>query len=210
MKTLAVFGASGRTGHCLISAATEAGIAVRASVRRKESIPETPAVKAIVGSILNNEHVHEVLEEADAACLVFGPHPPFTDVFCAESTEIIISEMKRAGVSRLVCQTGAMIGDYVKNRSWLFEKMAALYRRRNVEAYRDRLTQEELVKNSGLDWLVVKPPRLQDQQTSALPSVGPDVRVGMMSSVSRIQIANFIVGQILRPTIINRIVFIKA
>ena len=117
--------------------------------------------------------------------------------------------MKKAKINRLLCQTGAMIGSYAGNRSWLFEKMASLYQKRNMGAHQDRSGQEQIVKNSGLSWLIIKPPRLQDRQTSVLPKVGPDVRVGLLSSVSRLQIARFMLEEALEPGLENEVVFIK-
>jgi len=209
MKTIALFGATGRTGSCVIKVATAAGIVVRALTRRKTSIPANSSVIEIVGSIINDEDVRQTLEGADAACLVFGPHPPYTEVFCKSATQIIVREMKQLGVNRVLCQTGAMIGNYPYNRSWIFEKMAGLYQHRNPEEYLDRLGQEEEVINCDLNWLLLKPPRLQDKQTNLAPIVGTDVRVGLMSSVSRVQVGNFLVEQILKPTMENDIVFIR-
>src|SRR3989344_3082577 len=100
IKTIAVFGASGQTGQAVIKEA------------------QAKKIKIIPVNRLGTLTVH-----ADAVGIVFGPRPPFTDIFCAETTKNIIKTMKRLKINRLICQTGAMIGDYRQNRSFWFQLM---------------------------------------------------------------------------------------
>jgi hypothetical protein len=150
----------------------------------------------IVGSLTSPTSIDETLAGCSTACVFIGPHPPFTDVFCAEATEAILSGMKRCSVPRIICQTGAMVGAYPANRSILFELMSSLYRKRQPAAHNDRVEQETAVKTCGLDWTIVKPPRLTMANPTPKLHAGPYVKVGSLSSVSRQDIGRLIVSEL--------------
>jgi len=167
VNSIAVFGGSGATGRHVIRKALEQGLRVRALVRPGSPQPDSSAVEAVVGALLEFEDVLKTLSESNAVCCVFGARPPYTDVFCAAATRIIIDAMRKAGVERLVCQTGAMIGDYRTNRTLPFRLMASAFNSRAPEVAQDRVEQERLVRESSLKWTIVKPPRLTEEQPLA-------------------------------------------
>lgn len=182
---------------------------MRASTRTAGSIPAHSAVSEVLGSVTDPKHIHATLAGATAACVVLGPRPPYTDIFCGEATRLIVQQMRDSGTSRLICQTGAMIGHYPENRTRLFNLMARSYQRRNVRPHQDRVDQEEAVRSSDLSWVLLKPPRLRDRQGARIVQVGPDVRVGLLSSVARSDLASFIVGEILQPRFEAKTLFVR-
>lgn len=115
--------------------------------------------------------------------------------------------MKRHGIRRLICQTGAMIGEYRSNRSTAFQWMVQAYEWRLSELAADRREQEEVIQSSGLDWTIVKPPNLTNKARTGRIKVGTDLRVGLLSKISRSDLADFIVGEIEQPQFIQKIVF---
>ena len=85
--TIALFGGSGATGREVVQQALGRGIAVQGLVRAGSTLGlHGPLVAELTGSLTQEENLDAVLEDADAAILVFGPRPPFEDVFCAEAT----------------------------------------------------------------------------------------------------------------------------
>jgi len=207
-QCVAIFGATGRTGACVVDAFTRAGCSARALARSPGALSDSPAAE-VSGELTDPDAVDATLNGCVAACLVFGPRPPHTDAFCAEATESIVSGMKRCGVPRIVCQTGAMIGSYSNNRTAIFELVSGLFRRRQPEAHEDRVRQEDAVRSSGLDWTVVKPPRLTMGGPSRRLRMGPDVKVGLMSSVSRQDLGTLIVREVIRPQFSGVTVFVR-
>ena len=127
-------------------------------------------------------------------CVLIGPRAPYTDVFCAAATVGVVAAMREAGVRRLVCQTGAMIGP--GNRTRPFEWMARAFARRQPAAARDRVDQERVVQDSGLDWTTVKPPRLTESPLRHVVDAGHALRVGLLSSITRADLAAFILDAI--------------
>ena len=202
-----MFGATGRTGRCVAEAAKAEGLTPRGLVRRAGSL-ESSGVAEVVGDLTSAGPVAETLRGCVAACVVFGPHPPFTDLFCAAATRSIVSVMREVGVERLICQTGAMIGDYPRQRSAVFQFATGVYQRRHPGPHQDRVDQELIVRESGLQWTLLKPPRLNEGPGDTEPQVGTDLKVGLMSSVARRALARLIVSEVVRPRFIGKTLFL--
>lgn len=187
---IAVFGASGATGREVVAGAVERGWQVNALVRRGGAIPATVrGVREIVGSLAPGEALRATVAGANAIVIAIGPRPPYEDIFCAAATAAIVEAARRDGVRRLVCLTGALIGDYPQNRGAVFALMGRLFARSAPEAARDRVAQEEAVRQSDLEWTLVKPPRLTLGPARGRVRIGPEVRVGLFSSISRKDLA---------------------
>ena len=209
IHTLAIFGGSGATGNALIRHVLIRGGNVRALVRDVKSMNIKSGVLEIIeGSLLRAEHVEFCLKGSDAAICVFGPRPPYTDIFCEAATRNVVEAMQRLGLKRLVCQTGAMIGDYPANRTLSFRLVVSRFNRRLPLVAADRAGQEAAVKGSGLTWTIVKPARLTDARAAGHWLVGPNVRAGLLSSISREDLADFVVEEALNPQFSEQAVFI--
>ncbi|MBI5430884.1 MAG: NAD(P)H-binding protein [Nitrosomonadales bacterium] len=210
LATIAIFGGSGATGKALISDAVSKGLRVRALARKSGSIDFAPdRVEVLAGSPSNAENVLSAMRGCAAVICVFGPRPPYADIFCESATATIVGAMRQLGIARLICQTGGMIGDYSANRTLPFQWMTDMFKRRSPQVARDREGQENVVKRSGLDWTIVKPPRLTDGKAKGSWQAGPDIRVGMLSSIARGDLADFLVEETLYPQHIGQAVFIR-
>jgi putative NADH-flavin reductase len=207
---IAIFGGSGATGKVLISHALDSGFKVRALARKANSIVSgSDRVEALQGELSNPEDVAATMNGCSTAICVFGPRPPYVDVFCELATANIIAAMRQLGIKRLVCQTGGMIGDYRANRTFPFQWMADAFRRHSPQIAADRLGQERAVIQSELDWTIVKPPRLTDGAARGRWRADADVRLGMLSSITREDLAAFLIGEIEHPQFIRQAVFVR-
>ncbi len=195
-RPLAVFGLSGRTGQALAQAAQSRGWSVRGFARPGSQLPPQLQTSTIRGTFADAEALNDVVAGTDAVCCVLGPRPPYTDVFCAAATDAIVQAMKRTGCNRFLCQTGAMIGPDAGNRSRPMHWMAQAFARRQPEGARDRLRQEEIVQASSLRWTLVKPPRLTDGRARHGVRAGPGQHVGLLSRISRADLAEFLIAEI--------------
>lgn len=206
--TVAIFGASGGTGRRVVEAVIKHGGRVHALVRSTATPwDETAQVDVWYEDFSSAETLSSVVKGADAVCCLFGPRPPYTEVFCAEATRAVVEAMKQHGVRRLICQTGAMIGEYQPNRSLGFQCMVRAFEQRLPAVAADRREQEGVVRSSGLDWTLVKPPRLTDGPRTGRIQVGADVRVGLLSKISRSDLADIIVGEIEQSRFIGEAIF---
>lgn len=213
MRTLTVFGATGTTGRKVVSQALSRGWSVRAFCRPGSQLPVTHAnIVRIDGSLDSPEHVREALRGAEAVVVVFGPRqdarPP--DVFCARGTKAILAGMADAGVSRLICQTGAMIGADFPNRGSFYDRMRRRFVVSSAELAADRDEQERLVRESAFDWTVVKPPRIVDKAGKGRWKAGSDLPLGMLSAISSEDLASFIVQEISERAHLRQCAFVSA
>lgn len=192
-QSFVLFGASGRTGKAVLVEASARGIKVRTLDRKNPSIAD----------------LRRVIHGTEGVIIVFGPRAPYTDIFCAEATKNILHAMNAEHVHRLICQTGAMIGDYPQNRSFLFEYLSRSFLRSNPDGYNDRVQQEKIMMNSSLDWTIIKPPRLTDSPDGKTVQMGNHIKIGLLSSVSRRSLARFIIDEFQTPRHIRKTIFVK-
>ncbi len=192
-KIIVIFGASGRTGKGLSAVTIARGIDTRTLDKKNPTMEELRQTIHGVGGVI----------------IVFGPRPPYTDVFCADLTQRIVSVMKTENIKHLICQTGAMIGDYPNNRSLLFKIFSGRFKKSNPQGYLDRVRQEEIVKKSSLEWTIVKPPRLTDAIGNKKVRAGENIKVGFLSSISRKSLARFIIDELVHPKNKRKTIFVK-
>ena len=75
----------------------------------------------------------------------------------------------------------------------------AMKRFRNEEQLDDREAQERVVRNSKLDWTLVKPTRFADGGGSENVRAATNLDVGLRSRVSRDSVATFLLSEINAP-----------
>jgi uncharacterized protein YbjT (DUF2867 family) len=191
---VAVFGGTGGTGRALIATALAHGWAVRAFVRTqaRPAVALPAGLDVVRGYPDRHEDVVATVRGVDAVCCVVGPRAEAPVPFCAALTRSIVDAMRAEGVRRLVCVTGAMIGELPRNVSAPMRALAAAFRRRLPEIAADRAAQEAIVIRSGLAWTLVKPPRLTDGEATGVIHADPALPVGLRSSVTRRDLAEFV------------------
>ncbi len=196
MIKVSVFGASGRTGTIFIRDAVEHGYEITAFCRSASCASQFPdKVRVVIGNINDRSAVDEAIRGAAAVVCTLGQRPPYTEVFCAQAAATILESMRATRVKRLLCVTGAMVGEY-PHRDIFIRSMAKLFARRFPAVAQDRSTQEKIVVNSGMEWTVVKPPRLTDGPARKRYRAGSELRVGLFSRISRNDLSAFLVDQI--------------
>lgn len=207
---LCVFGASGRTGSALVLQAVDRGHAVTAFCRSESTHVAFPlGVKLVWGSLLRREDVDKAIAGADAVVCLYGQRPASTHVFCSEVTSIIIQSMMALGVKRLLCVTGAMIGDHPADRSPFIRLMKWLFKKQQPDIAADREQQENVIMRSGLAWTVVKPPRLTEGRKRGGYRAGEDLGVNAFSRISREDLGAFILDELGSDTHVGKRVVVE-
>jgi putative NADH-flavin reductase len=204
-----VFGASGRSGQAFLSVALERGHAVRAFLRSSTNWTGPSQVQVYRGTFNDRGLLGQAVAGADGVCCFLGPRPPNTDVFCAAATEAILDAMVRHGVQRFACVTGAMVAPSTAHVSLAARLLARAFSLARAPVAADRVSQEAIVRASVTSWTLFKPPRLHGGPPSHGIAIGPDVRVGLLSSLSRTDLAIAILdaiesGQFIRESVYAR------
>jgi putative NADH-flavin reductase len=203
---LVVFGASGASGRQIVEQALEAGHVVTAFVRNSASIASThPKLKVVRGDALDAKDVSQAIAGQDAVLSAIGVNRRSTVTVCAESTRNIISGMKEHGVRRFICLSA--YGASETRDTALYSKVLRFFIGKRVE---DKDRQEELLRACGLEWVSVRPPLLTNGARKGRYRVGFDIPIKLFSSVSRADVAEFMLRQLTNdeflqqaPTITN-------
>ena len=91
----------------------------------------------------------------------------------------IIAACRHAGVSRFVMQSGITLTDGAELSGpdrWALRVIRFVYRK----ALADKLPAEQAVKESGLNWVIVRPAGLRDQSATGTYTAGPQARIELL------------------------------
>ncbi len=191
MKLL-VLGATGGTGLEIISQAIERGHSLTAFVRAPDPLKRFGDRIAVVrGNLLNSSELQRVLKGHDAVLSGFGPRLPISkaDATLLEHFAVALtSGMHQAGVRRVVVESTAFLfTDSIIPPTNLFGRLFF------PDVVRDAGEMENVFRKSGLDWTMVRPPRLTDQPRTGKYRVleGHLPRFGF--AISRADVADFMI-----------------
>ena len=143
--TLAVTGATGFVGHALLEEAEKQGLEIRALTRRKQS--KAAVVEWIPGDLNDRRALMKLVKNAEAVIHVAGvvnTHDPMGfHLGNVEGTLALIEAAVAAGVPRFI----------------FVSSLAA--REPELSKYgASKARAEKLVRASGLDWTIVRPPAI--------------------------------------------------
>ncbi|MEU8613623.1 NAD(P)-binding oxidoreductase [Actinoplanes sp. NPDC048791] len=157
---ITVFGATGGTGVELVRQALEAGHAVTAVVRSAADFPA--GVEVVRADVMDPAAIEPAVAGRDVVISALGHRPGAHEPVCAPAAESIIQAMRAAGVRRLVVVTAAghikdshdgfVTARILKPLLWWFLRAA----------WTDFVATDRIVAASGLDWTIMRPPRLTD------------------------------------------------
>jgi len=193
---LIVFGATGGTGRELVKQALDHGHIVTAFVRNPSKIKDLQHtnLELAIGDVLDLNSVEKAIDGNDAAFITIGAAASRTDIR-EVGTRNIVNAMQKSGVNRLVCQSSLGVGDSRANLSFFTKYIIVDIFLRH--AFADHERQEEVVRKSTLDWVIVRPPHLKDG-----PKTG-DYKFGFATTnkdikgwISREDVAEFMLKQI--------------
>jgi putative NADH-flavin reductase len=199
-----VLGATGGTGRLIVSQAVTRGYDVTALVRSTQKASGLEGVKLAIGDARDEMALRRALEGRDAVVSVLGtPASPFREVtLLSTATRALVRAMEAAQVSRLVCVTGIGAGDSAGHGGFLFDQLIFPLLLRKV--YADKNRQEAIVSESGLEWVIVRPSLLNDKPSRNAIRALTDLSVFHGGTISRADVASFVLDQVLDDAWVRR------
>ncbi len=199
---LLVLGATGRTGRALLAQATERGHGVTAFVRSPEKLAEIDRRIAVrKGDPCNVEELRAALRGHDVVVSTLGLPGLGESTVLSDTARATVGAMQAAGVRRLLVVSVGVLFDGSP-------AIASILRRtllRHVAS--DSAKMERILESSGLDWTIVRPPRLtQGPPTRKYVAVDDRLPPDSRLSMSREDLASFLLDELERPTHVRRIV----
>jgi putative NADH-flavin reductase len=197
-RTILVVGATGPSGIEICKQALEAGIKVRVLVRTSSRLPSDLLLKleVVQGDVLSSEAMMTAMRGVDAVVSALGTplqRKPVT--LLSRGTQNIMQAMAQAGVSRLLCITGMGAGDSRGHGEFLYDRVILPLLLSQI--YLDKDRQEQLVRESGLDWTLIRPAFLTNgAQTGHYRRINQFENRDCMSKISRADVAHFVVQEL--------------
>ena len=169
---LTIFAATGGIGRQLLDQAIAAGHDVTAVVRNLVNLPSGIRIVTADLATANRATLESAVRGADAVLSGLGPRALTKVGIAAEGTRAIVEAMKTADARRIVVVSAAPIGTVPSpNRpnppkhdpgdGFFMRHLGAPFARTVMrERYADLALMEDILSYSGLDWTIVRPPRL--------------------------------------------------
>jgi len=185
-----IFGATGKTGGFVLEEALDRGWDVTALTRSPDKLRKYAGrVRVIVGPNGGVDAIGAAVDGADAVISAMGAGTNTLATF----GPLIVAALRQARVSRFVSLIGASIhvaGDPSTLNMLLLRSLTRLIAG-DVVADGDRYAQ--VIMASGLEYTLVRPPRLTLKPRTGRINSGSALKLGPMSSIGRADVAAFMV-----------------
>lgn len=195
-----IFGATGFSGKEILRQALAEKHHVTALVRNAVAVPFRDTNLTIVeGNVMHRKVVHEILSGQDAViqCLgIGGKGNGKSSIFLSEATALIVEEMQKQSVKRLIAMSNVGAGNSVSFQPWIFRRIILPYFMRWLHAIiEDKNRMEPMIMNSNLDWTIVRCPNITDKPAHKNILATLDGK-GLGLSITNQDTASFIVRQL--------------
>jgi putative NADH-flavin reductase len=203
---LAILGATGATGTSLTEQARAAGHDVTAIVRdpARLSIPAHEGVRVVTADVMDPASIAPALDGADAVISAIGPRGTGPTTVIRDSVRSIIQAMEKTGLRRFVQVSGSIVAD--EGESPYMRYLVKPVARRTFLRYvcADMRGGEEEIRQSGLDWTILRPPALTSKAATGSYRTAIDSNLPHGFSVSRADLAACILGLLDDPKVVGR------
>ena len=213
---LTIFAATGGIGRQVLEQAVAAGHDVTAVARNPKQLSRQARVVAADLAAADPLVLQSAVAGADAVLSGLGPRSTSDAGVASRGTRAIVGAMQATHVRRVVVVSAAPIatvpspgrpkppshdpgdGFFMRN---LFSPFAKAAFRRH---YADLALMEDILRDSGLDWTVVRPPRLTEGPLTGTyrTAYGQNLRGGW--SVSRADVAQLMLRVLEQPDTIKQ------
>jgi putative NADH-flavin reductase len=218
---ITIFAASGGIGRQALEQAVAARHDVTAVVRDPGRLPgPADGVRVVKADLAAADPaaLESAVEGADAVLSGLGARSASEAGVASAGTRAIVRAMRTCGVRRIVVVSAAPIstvaspgrpapprhdpGDGFLMRHLLGPMVKAALR----APYADLALMEDVLRDSGLDWTIVRPPRLTDKPLTGVyrTAYGRNLRRG--ARISRADVAHHMLAALQRPETIGQAV----
>ena len=198
---VAVIGASGGTGSAVVRQALSAGHTVTAVGRDSSSFPfdAHERLRTVRTDVFDAGALEPVVKEADAVLSTLGPRGSGPSEVCRRGATALVAAMREAGVRRLavVSASGAFHGpgDGFVTRTIAKPILQRVLR----HPFEDTRAMEDVVRASGLDWTLARPPRLLERPRTGRYRHAVDAFVPGGIQIGRADVADYLLRSLDDP-----------
>lgn len=218
---MVVVAATGGIGRQLVQQAVAAGHEVTAVVRRPDVV--LPAARTVVVDLaVDSLLLADAFVGAEAVLSGLGPRSKADLGVCEDGTLRVIAAMHEAGVRRLVVVSAAPVGTVAspgnphpprhdEGEGLLMRTVLTPVLKRVLSAnYADLARMEDAVRESGLEWTIVRPPRLTDRPLTGRYRTAVNCNVRRGFAISRADVAHAMLASLDQPEQVGEVLAVAA
>jgi putative NADH-flavin reductase len=197
MFQLLIIGANGGIGRQCVEQALAKGYQVTAIVRNPSKLPlKHPSLQIVRGDVMQSFHFSNHFKGKDAIISTIGVSGGFGNdrptTLYSQGALNIMTEMQQAGTRRVffisasAVETSPLLPPFVRFISkYIVQKLLK-------HMYADLLLMEKEIKKTGLDWTILRPPRLTDRPATGQYRIAVNRFLKNGLKISRADVAHFI------------------
>lgn len=195
-----IFGATGFSGTAILQEALRTHHQVTVFVRDPSRLLLShPNLKVITADVMNRDKVAEALEGQDAViqCLgIGGKGSAQATTFISEATGLIIEEMEKKEIKRLIAMSNVGAGNSIAFLPRFFVHWILPYFMKWLQVIiEDKNRMEVSIMSSNLWWTIVRCPNITDKPGKGSFRATLDGK-GLRLSITRMDMAVFIIQQL--------------
>lgn len=200
-----ILGATGKVGRHLLDQALESGYEVTVLVRdaSKLSMQRHERLNVVQGDVLDPKNVEQAVAGTSAVLSALGHTKTSPKDVLTEGTKNIVAAMNEHGVRRLVNLTGAGVRVPEDEPKLVDRVIGSLLKLLQRDLLEDSIGQARVIKESDLEWVIVRAPVLTEGEKKGEYRVG---YVGKESGtgLSRADVADFMLRQTTDDTYLHK------
>lgn len=196
---IVIFGATGIVGSAITKEALAQGYEVTVLTRDAKKVKTTGSNLTVVeGDVTDRTTVRTILEGQDAVIQSLGiggkgDGKPTT--FVSDANRLIMEEMKRMNVRRLIAVSVIGAGDSLFSLPWIYRKMMPVMMKWFTAIIDDKNRMEPMIEHSGLDWTIVRCTTVKNIPAKGRVKASLDGK-GIRYSIAAPDMAKFVVSQL--------------
>ena len=204
-----VFGATGATGKKVVEQSLELGYEVKAFVRDPQKLDITnEKLTSVKGDVVVSGDVDQAVNGVDAVIVALGASSDMqADIVMEQGTKNIMNAMKKHGVKRIIAQSsyatsGSEEGVAFMKEMGMGDEQIAMVR----PVLDDKAKQEAVIRDSGLEYTIVRPLMLNDEPKTGEYRVGENLVIKVGDAISRADVADFMLKDLTENKFIGKTV----
>ena len=195
--TLAIFGATGKTGKQLVEQALSTGYQVTAFVRNPAKLGlKNECLTIMQGELTDRKKIGVAVTGADAVLSALGPRGNSRGKPLNQGIQNIIAAMQQKAIHRLVIISTPSASDLNDHPDFKIKFLVGLVKFMIQPAYEEITSIAQVVRKSDLDWTIVRVVMLNDKPKSGKVKVGYVGTGDVGIQISRADIAYFMLNQV--------------
>jgi uncharacterized protein YbjT (DUF2867 family) len=200
---ITVLGASGKTGTEIVAQALAIGHVVYAVSRHRDGFEDNPNLHVIVGDATDSSVIIQASEDSDAILCVLGTTSNKSTVI-TDAVKATIVASKSTGCKRFILMSSFTVE---AKRLKGPVKMAGVVMKGMIS---DKVTSENHVRSSDLDWTLIYATRLTNQpKGSGVRALSDTEKLSLKNKIARADVAAFMLREAEQNAYIRREVTIS-